>query len=87
MITSAIGNNEQKSERVIVHGVIYCTEYHKALLGLLLFNIYINDLFLFSQNFTMANYADDCSPYEFSGSIGDVIQKLESRLTNSYRVV
>ena len=25
----------------------------------------------------MANYADDCSPYEFSGSIEDVIQKLQ----------
>ena len=25
-----------------------------------------------------ANYADDCSPYEFSGSINDVIRKLEN---------
>ena len=25
----------------------------------------------------MANYADGCSPYEFSGNIEDVIQKLE----------
>ena len=34
----------------------------------------------------MANYADDCSPYEFSGSIGDVIQKLEndSRILNEW---
>ena len=26
----------------------------------------------------MANYADDCSPYEFTGSIEDVTQKLEN---------
>ena len=45
-----------------------------SVLGPLLFNIYINDLFLFSQHFNMANYADDCSPYEFSGSIDDIIK-------------
>ena len=49
-----------------------------SILGPLLFNIYINDLFLFSQNFSMANYADDCSPYEFSGPIGDVSLKLQN---------
>ena len=26
----------------------------------------------------MANYADDCSPYEFSGSIDDVTLKLQN---------
>ena len=26
----------------------------------------------------MANHADDCSPYEFSGSIDDVILKLQN---------
>ena len=42
--------------------------------------IYINidDLFLFSSTFNIANYADDCSPYEFSDSINDVISKLEN---------
>ena len=48
-----------------------------SILGPLLFNIYINNLFLFSQNFSVANYADDCSPYEFSGSIDEVILKLQ----------
>ena len=47
-------------------------------LDLCFFNIYINDLFLFSSTFNIANYADDCSPYEFSGSINDVIRKLEN---------
>ena len=44
----------------------------------LLFNIYINDLFLFSAAFNIANYADDCSTYTFSRSIDGVIYKLES---------
>ena len=38
----------------------------------------MNDLFLFSSTINIANYADDCSPYKFSGSINDVISKLEN---------
>ena len=49
-----------------------------SILGPLLFNIYICDIFLFSKGFNMANYADDCSPYEFGGSIEDVIHQLEN---------
>ena len=49
-----------------------------SILGPLLFNIYLNDLFLFSEEFDMANYADDCLPYEFSVSIEGVIFKLEN---------
>ena len=49
-----------------------------SILGTLLFNIYLNDLFLFSEEFDMANYADDCSPYESSVSVEDVIFKLET---------
>ena len=48
------------------------------MLGPLLLNIYINDLFLFSGAFNIANYAGDCYTYMFSGSIDDVIYKLES---------
>ena len=44
----------------------------------MLFNIYLKDLFLFSKEFKMANYADDCSPYEFSVSVENVIFKLEN---------
>ena len=33
---------------------------------------------MFSQNFSMANYADDYSPYEFNGSIDEVLLKLQN---------
>ena len=67
-----IGDNFS-SYREIVYGVP-----HGSILGPLLFNIYINDLFLFSKDFNLANYADDCSPFEFSGTIDEVIIKLEN---------
>ena len=44
-----------------------------SILGLLLFNIYLNDLFLFSEEFKIGNNSDDCSPYEFGVSVDDVI--------------
>ena len=49
-----------------------------SILWPLLFNIYLNDLFLFSEEFDMVKYADDCSPYESSVSFDDVIIKLET---------
>ena len=60
------------SWRNIIHGFP-----QGSILGPLIFNIYINDLFLFSENFDIAIYADDCTPYEFSGSLREVINKLE----------
>ena len=48
-----------------------------SMLGSSLLNIYINDLFLSSPDFEIENYADDNSPYEFNGSTGHVIKKLE----------
>ena len=61
------------SWRDIVYGIP-----QGSILGPLLFNIYINDMFLFTSDFKIANYADDCSPFEFSGSTDDIIDKLEN---------
>ena len=48
-----------------------------SILGPLLFNIYINDLFMFTEAFEIANYADDCTPYECKDTLEDVIESLE----------
>ena len=64
--------NKYSSWRKITYGVP-----QGSTLAPLLFNIYINYLFLFSEDFLITNYADDCSPYEFSYTTEEVIIKLE----------
>ena len=48
-----------------------------SILGPLLFNIYLSDLFLFTDNSDVANYADDNSPYACKADIHSVIAQLE----------
>ena len=52
-----------------------------SILGPLLFNIYINDIF-FSEVFEMINFADDNSPYNVNLSINEVIENLEQHTTS-----
>ena len=43
----------------------------------MLFNIYLSDLFLFTVDSNIANYADDNSPYSCEDDIKSVIVQLE----------
>ena len=38
-----------------------------SILGFILFNIFLRDLFLFIKNKDVASYADDTTPYEIGG--------------------
>ena len=52
-----------------------------SILGPLLFNIYLSDLFLFTEDSDIANYADDNSPYACKMDIKSVISQIEEDST------
>ena len=49
-----------------------------SIIGPLLFNIYLNDLFMFCAKSNFANYTDDNSPYSCNNDIEAVISQLEN---------
>ena len=49
-----------------------------SVLGPILFNIFINDLFLFVNRSLICNFADDQSLYALGKTVDIVIRKLES---------
>ena len=53
-----------------------------SILGPLLFNIFINDLFLFIQKTEICNFADDNTLYACDSSLEKVINKLKADLAN-----
>ena len=69
MIIAHVEHKEPKWMEVLVLGGKLFMGFHTAQ--------YINDLFLFSNSFDIANYADHRSPVEVSSSIENVIKKLE----------
>ena len=54
-----------------------------SILEPLLFNIFLNDLFLFISNSSLSNYADDNTLYTF----GDNLKKIKDNLRNSFDTV
>ena len=48
-----------------------------SILGPLLFNIFLNDIFLFIENANITNYADDNTPYAIEASIEKLVETLE----------
>ena len=66
-------NSEYSSWGKIMFGVP-----QGSILGPLLFNIFLCDLFLIMENIDIASYADDNTPYTTGNSIEEIIQKLEN---------
>ena len=66
-------NSEYSSWEEILFGVP-----QESILGPLLFNIFLCDLFLIMENIDIASYADDDTPYTTGNSMEEVIQKLEN---------
>ena len=66
-------NTEYSSWEEIMFGVP-----QGSILGPLLFNMFLCDLFLIMENIDIASYADDNTPYTIGNSIEKVIQKLEN---------
>ena len=66
-------NSEYSSWEKIMFGVP-----QGSVLGTLLFNVFLCDLFLIMKNIDIASYADDNTPYTTGNSIEEVIQKLEN---------
>ena len=54
-----------------------------SMLGPLLFNISLKDLFLFISNSSLSNYADGNTLYTF----GDKLKKIKDNLRNSFNTV
>ena len=49
-----------------------------SILGPLLFNLFLNDMFYFIKDTKMANYADDNTVYTIKNNIGDLLKTLEN---------
>ena len=52
-----------------------------SILGPLLFNIYINDIFYFIDERNVANYADDNTPYAIETNIDSLVEDIETNAT------
>ena len=65
-------NNKNSSWSEISFGVL-----QGSILGPLLFNIFICDMFYFLEDYDIANYADDSTPYNGYKNVESVVNNLE----------
>ena len=65
-------NSNYSSWKEIISGVP-----QGSILGPLLFNVYLSDLFLIFKDSNIANYADDNTPFAYSQNTNSVLLKLE----------
>ena len=56
-----------------------------SILGPLLFNIFLADLFFIVNDIDIENYADDNTPYVIADNIDDLIKSLEEASTVSFQ--
>ena len=57
---------------------------HGSLLGPLLFNIFLTDIFLFCPT-AIASYADDNAPYATGNCLKKTLQKVEEALNSLFK--
>ena len=65
-------NSSYSVGREIIYGVP-----QGSILGPLLFNIFLNNIFLFTENTKITNYADDNTPYATEDTIDILIETLQ----------
>ena len=58
-----------------------------SILGPLLFNIYLNDMFFFLPNINITNFADDTTPYTTPYEINKTVEALIEKLTEDVTVL
>ena len=64
---------------------VMCVVPEGSILGPLLFNIFLADLFLIHSDIDIANFADDNTPYLSAKNVEDVIESLERASVSLFR--